>query len=445
MPDDQVQFRSPTTGKVQAVPSENWDDALKQGYVPTTHKVMYSPDGTRGMVPNSDLKDYMKQGYQTSLPTPLEKGVTGEGISAKGFGTGAWNAIKGMVPSAPPGTTVNPLNPDFWTGKNLWGSGNTFGGLLNVDPSKGTAAQMGTEAATEYQRARAAGTNPLAAGYSAAISGAGPLVGVSDLAQQELAARGEGGQIIGQSAVPAALAALPFVSESLKGAGKAAGKAGRAATPKVGSVKKALLFGADVIQHPEQVPGRALKWAINKIPDATVPPEPGPLEGMTSTKEPIGNAQLPPVPKGEPTPFPPVQKLSDIKAAAKAEAKAAEAARKGGMTPPPFAGATSSAMPIGNAPLPEVPQGNPTPFPVVQPKVKAAAAGVEAPAAPNGESGIPTFGKTLYQMGEEPNLANPQHVKILKVLQTRSGPDLRALANQGDRFAAFVLRTMPRP
>ena len=128
-----------------------------------------------------------------------------------------------------------------------------------------------------------------------------------------------------------------------------------------------------------------------------------------------------------------------------ASAKAAKSVMKP-PPPSPFAPtATSSAMPIGNAPLPEVPQGTPTPFPTVQPKVKAAAAGAEAPAAPNGESGIPTFGKTLYQMGEEPNLSNPAHVKILKVLQTRSGSDLRALANQGDRFAAFVLRTMPRP
>jgi hypothetical protein len=83
---------------------------------------------------------------------------------------------------------------------------------------------------------------------------------------------------------------------------------------------------------------------------------------------------------------------------------------------------------------------------------------VAAAAEPDtgGESGIPTFGKTLYQLGEEPNVHNPEHVKILKVLQTRSGadkvladgtvqPGLRTLAKLGDRFAAYILRTMPRP
>jgi hypothetical protein len=141
-----------------------------------------------------------------------------------------------------------------------------------------------------------------------------------------------------------------------------------------------------------------------------------------------------------------VQKLSDIKAAAKAEAKAAEAARKGGMTPPPFAGATSSAMPIGNAPLPEVPQSKPTPFPTVQPKAKVAAAGAETTATtpPSGTS-LLSRGRTLVEPGAEPDLNNPAHVKMINDYQTMSGPALRQLASAGDRFAAFVLRHMPRP
>ena len=420
---DEVQFRSPTSGKVQAIPPEHWEEAMGMGYVPTTHKVMYSPEGARGMVPNGKLKDYVKQGYQTTPQTSFEQNVTGQGISSEGVGTGIWDKLSGMVPPAPTGDI---LSKEFWIGNP------TF------DPANSGIAQMGREAANEYQRSRKAGSNPLAAAGSAGVVGAGSALGVSDQEQRALAEKGEGGQIIGQSAVPAAMAALPLAAESIKGIpGRVKG-----AMPEISRPTATGIIGA--IRHPWRT---AAGWTLEQLLGKAPPPVegPGPLEGMTSTKEPIGNAQLPPVPKGEPTPFPPVQKLSDIKAAARAEAKAAEAARKGGMTPPPFAGATSSAMPIGNAPLPEVPQGSPTPFPTVQPRAKVAAAGAEAPAAPNGESGIPTFGKTLYQMGEEPNLANPQHVKILKVLQTRSGPDLRALANQGDRFAAFVLRTMPRP
>src|SRR5712664_2313029 len=53
---DEVQFKSPTTGAVQVVPPEHWDEALKRGYTPTTHRVMYSPEGQQGMVPNEQVR-----------------------------------------------------------------------------------------------------------------------------------------------------------------------------------------------------------------------------------------------------------------------------------------------------------------------------------------------------------------------------------------------------
>ena len=82
MPDD-VTFESPTTGKVQVVPPEHWNEALKMGYKPHSHKVMYSPQGKRGMVANENLREYMKKGYNTTLevkapplpPTALDKAM----------------------------------------------------------------------------------------------------------------------------------------------------------------------------------------------------------------------------------------------------------------------------------------------------------------------------------------------------------------------------------
>lgn len=65
---DDVKFKSPTTGKVQAVPPEHWDDALSQGYTPTTHTVLRSPDGQRGMIKNEEIGDYLKQGF---APDPI--------------------------------------------------------------------------------------------------------------------------------------------------------------------------------------------------------------------------------------------------------------------------------------------------------------------------------------------------------------------------------------
>jgi hypothetical protein len=143
-------------------------------------------------------------------------------------------------------------------------------------------------------------------------------------------------------------------------------------------------------------------------------------------------------------------------------------ARKGAKPPPtppppsPFAGMTSSApgaVPT-TATLPGVPQGSPTPFslgrpggltPPPSPSPEPAAIPVSAQPtigsqiAERNKSSILSRGRTLYQPGEEPDMNNPVHVKIINDLQTRSGPALRTMASAGDRFAAFVLRNMPRP
>jgi hypothetical protein len=69
----QVEFKSPTTGKVQAVPKEHWGEALDKGYRPQNHSVLYSPEGKRGMVENSQVKEKIAQGYQASPKTQFEK------------------------------------------------------------------------------------------------------------------------------------------------------------------------------------------------------------------------------------------------------------------------------------------------------------------------------------------------------------------------------------
>src|SRR5882724_8096273 len=135
------------------------------------------------------------------------------------------------------------------------------------------------------------------------------------------------------------------------------------------------------------------------------------------------------------------------------------------VAPSPFSGMTSSAN-VGT----RVPQPSPAPFtpisqgtmtktapytevPGITPEVNVRRGGMAAPPVPEGqvaskvskESSLLSRGRTLYQLGEEPDLNNPTHVKLINDLQTRSGPQLRTMANAGDRFAAFVLRHMPRP
>jgi hypothetical protein len=429
MPDD-VLFKSPRTGKVQAVPQENWEELLNAGYTPTSHKIMYSSTGTRAMVPNAELKDYMQQGYQTTLPTSLEKGVTGKGgWGAEGIPGAIWGGIKGLVP--PDSTGGHPLlSKEAWMGPS--------GHILSWAPNEESGIG---KAFSEAQAGYARGGLP-----EAVTSTAGALspVPVSASRAAQLASQGESGKIVEELGAPAVTTALGYGLS--KAIGGATGKPYTEPVPNKGG--GVTLTPAEAVEFLHSPVRASLKYAAKRLfgetPEASTP-EPTPFPGATSSATPVGNAPLPPVPQGEPTPFPRVQKLSDIKAAAKAEAKAAEAARKGGMAPPPtFAGATSSAVPIGNAPLPEVPQGSPTPFPPVQPKVaKAAAAGAET-VSPSGTS-LLSRGRTLVEPGAEPDLNNPAHVKMINDYQTMSGPALRQLASAGDRFAAFVLRHMPRP
>ena len=65
-----------------------------------------------------------------------------------------------------------------------------------------------------------------------------------------------------------------------------------------------------------------------------------------------------------------------------------------------------------------------------------------APAEPN--TSLLSANKTVVQPGQEPIPGNQLHQKLINIYQTKTGPELRALAASGDRFAAFVLRTMPR-
>jgi hypothetical protein len=108
-------------------------------------------------------------------------------------------------------------------------------------------------------------------------------------------------------------------------------------------------------------------------------------------------------------------------------------------------------MPIGNAPLPEVPQGAPTPFPTVQPKVKAAAA--SAGATGPTETSVLSRAKTPIEIGVEPDMNNPAHVKMIhdiigQGLNEAAIKKLKVRADFGDRFAAVALdywRSKTRP
>ena len=382
--------------------------------------------------------------------------ISGEGVSLKGAGTAAWNTVNGMIPPAPEGTPFGS-------------PGKFFFGSPSMDISKGTLAQGGREAAAEYQRASKAGTNPIAAGYSAAISGAGPLVGVSDLEQQKLAQQGEGGQIIGQSAVPlAATAAGPLAGRLI---GELPTK-NAAPVPKTGGMNPEVAgtIGRS-IGHATRIPGAG--WALEqlgrKIAGGAPPaPEPTPFPGATSTRiedmpaappETVSIAgtpvrttpfsELPPAPKSEPIPFPRVMTKAELNAQARAVAAQAKAAAKA--KPSPFGPTATSSSAVG--PESFVPQEsrNLTPFqPITEGTMTKTAPYTEVPGItaprqvatpPPAAEGLGTEGspqdlitrtKPLVRPGEAPTAAELKRAGDLTQVPLAQ---LKILAKFGDKLA----------
>src|SRR5579862_9566906 len=237
MPDDQVQFQSPTTGQVQGVPSEHWDDALSRGYKPVSHVVMYSPEGQRGMVPKDQLADMQKQGYQTTPKTEFEKERTdGE----RGF----FSAVKRQLPGlfAAPNEDVTPSVAKLQQG------------------AQNPPADSSWNLMERFRRGAEAGAqSPLGKIPTAAAYAAGPAVGMDPQAAEQRAEHADTTGVIGRAAVPAAQAVAPLALEAGGGAGKALAAPARSLATKVGGM-----------WNPEATPSlvKALKPSV-RIPNAT--------------------------------------------------------------------------------------------------------------------------------------------------------------------------------
>src|SRR5215472_7694073 len=206
---DQVTFRSPTTGAVQPVPQEHWDEALKQGYRPTSHVVMYDLSGNRGMVPKEQAGQYRDKGYSVTAPgseTQFERDRPGRGITWQGAGQAAWETAKQI-----PGGVGQMLDPT----RGLSGAGLA---AIGLNPRSGTVSQrLGeTPIAGAVKEMRSAYRDPTASGWEVPVAGVGSLLGMSAEKARASAMRGEGGQVLGQAAVPTAMTlAGPIAGEVL--------------------------------------------------------------------------------------------------------------------------------------------------------------------------------------------------------------------------------------
>jgi len=408
MPNDDIQFKSPSTGKVQTVPPEHWDEALNQGYTPTTHKVMYSPDGQRGMVPNAELRDYAKRGYQTTRETSVE--------AARRKSTGVMGALKGMLPSDPTGGH-SPLEKEFWLGApsfNPTGPGTAYHALTRPLPKDLPTGKVGGSAV--YRGA----------------SLVAPLAGVDPESMEAASEHGDTASVATQAAVPAALAlAGPHIAKVLPSPRNAVGKFIYTPEGRVMGLKEAAIRKG--IPDP-YAPTREAKAAgeakakshmefakrVSDIEDARQKElaDWGKLKQQSESEHTAHTKNLADLEKERQQELADWEKFKEQHAESLmrrgAEQAKLEKGRGKGQPPPP----------------PAPPGTTPTTSPTTPSTTK---------------SSILSRGSTLYSLGEEPNPSNPVHVKIINDLQTRSGTELRAMAKNGDRFAAFVLRNMPRP
>lgn len=195
-PDDkqqQVEFQSPTTGARQIVSPEHWDEALANGYRPTTHIVMYDPSGNRGMVPKEQAGIYRDQGYSIVPPnsqTQFEKDRQ-PGAKGTGFLSGLTSAAKSIIPTDPQQllSTVETLLP-------------------------GGAAEAGRQAAIEGMRRATRPDMPQGPGYGATYKVANalsPMIpGLNPESQEKRADVGDTSGIVGENVVPTAATLIPY-------------------------------------------------------------------------------------------------------------------------------------------------------------------------------------------------------------------------------------------
>lgn len=130
-------------------------------------------------------------------PTQFEKEIPGHGISTEGMGSAAWDIAKRFGAGI-----LDSVNPTTST-------------LLH--PSHMPIVQAAHEAKAGWQRGGAPGTrfDTLSRLGEAATSGIGSLVGMSGESAAAHAARGEGGAILGEAAVPAAVAIAGPLAEQI--------------------------------------------------------------------------------------------------------------------------------------------------------------------------------------------------------------------------------------
>jgi hypothetical protein len=228
--ESQIEFKSPTTGKVQPVPSQHWDAALKAGYRPVDHSVLYSPQGQRGMVPNSQVKEKIAAGYEATPKTQFEKDRTEKPSALSRYAGGVVDSAKSLIPSVPDITSA-----DYW--KQKYG---TKEGLSSMIPGADAGRAAGG-AVLDYLRRRQQGQGR---GYAGAATVAPNIPGLSPQRIEAKADVGDTAGIAGEATIPTLLAllggehAVRGKTELGSAAGKVSDRVSSVLNPKVDPLAK---------------------------------------------------------------------------------------------------------------------------------------------------------------------------------------------------------------
>jgi hypothetical protein len=221
------------------IPIDQFASSLRTKY-PGAYDKMSDADLVQAVVTKyPQYKDHVASYAPTQFEKDTLSNEKGGGITTKGMGTAAGETLSDQAKSL-----ISPKNT-----------------LLNtVDPTQvRNLPQIGHEIKAGWERGGAPGTrfDTLSRLGEAVSSGLGSLVGMSGEKAAQHAAKGEGGAILGEAAVPAAEAigtvglheAAPSIKSGLT-----------AMKPHLESI-------AEGVTHPTQIPGRLLKAAVNQIPE----------------------------------------------------------------------------------------------------------------------------------------------------------------------------------
>jgi hypothetical protein len=269
---EQVQFKSPKTGIVKALDREDWDEALSRGYKPVDHRVMYSPEGKRGLVPNAELRDYAQRGYQTTPETQFEREHPTEkpafGFTPANLYEEGKRGIRDLAGGA------------YEAGKDvLFPQGNTEGERLSFLAHK----YVLDPADAEREKARTAPTAAESMGHSAAS--AIPLVGPWAASLGEQAGTGDvgGAMARGGSQIGTAEHATPILKAAKVGTGMARDAVRDSRKPVVGGDTTPKNAGVDQ-QTVERQSGSIRSAATPSPGSESVSILPEPMPAATSGK-----------------------------------------------------------------------------------------------------------------------------------------------------------------